>query len=127
MSPCRICTSFSLLFLSNIFHVHLYSACCRFVLDDLWNTVAHVLPTIQFAYRKGLGTCDALLWFSHMPQSALGRRLGSCDFSAASDRVNYQGILYKLCSVGIGGSVLAIFTQFLPNRSQYVMVDGCRS
>ena len=39
-----------------------------------------VLPTIQFAYRKGLGTCDALLMVSHTLQSALesGRRLGSC-------------------------------------------------
>ena len=49
------------------------------------------------------------------------------DFSAAFDRVNHQGILYKLCSVGIGGSVLSILTQFLSNRSQHVMVDGCRS
>ena len=30
-----------------------------------------VLPTIQFAYRKGLGTCDALLFVSHALQSAL--------------------------------------------------------
>ena len=49
------------------------------------------------------------------------------DFSAAFDRVNYQGILYRLCSVGIGGVVLSILTQFLSNRSQHVMVDGCRS
>ena len=48
------------------------------------------------------------------------------DFSAAFDRVNHQVILYKLCSVGIGGSVLSILTQFLTNRSQHVMVDGCR-
>ena len=27
------------------------------------------------------------------------------DFSAAFDRVDYQGILYMLCSVGIGGYV----------------------
>ena len=47
--------------------------------------------------------------------------------SAAFDRVNHQGILYKLCSVGIGGSVLSKSTQFLSNRSQHVMVDGCRS
>ena len=33
----------------------------------------------------------------------------------------------KLCSVGIGGSVLSILTQFLSNRSQQVMVDGCRN
>ena len=49
------------------------------------------------------------------------------DFSAAFDRVNHLGILYKLCSVGIGGSVLSILAQFLSNRSQRVMVDGCRS
>ena len=29
--------------------------------------------------------------------------------------------------MGIGGSVLPILTQFLSNRSQQVMVDGCRS
>ena len=49
------------------------------------------------------------------------------DFSAAFDRVNHQGIIYRLCSMGIGGSVLSILTQFLSNPSQHVMVDGCRS
>ena len=49
------------------------------------------------------------------------------DFSTAFDRVNHQGILYKLSSVGIGGSVLSVLTQFLSNRSQYVLVDRCRS
>ena len=49
------------------------------------------------------------------------------DFSAAFDRVNHRGILYKLCSVGIGGSVLSLLMQFLSNRLQHVLVDGCRS
>ena len=90
-----------------------------------------VLPTIQFAYRKGLGSCHALLCVSHTLQSALETgqeaRIVQIDFSAAFDRVNHLGILYKLCSVGVGGSVLSILTQFLSNRSQHVMVDGCRS
>ena len=90
-----------------------------------------VLPTTQFAYQKGLGTCDALLCMSHILQSALESgqeaRIVQIDFSAAFDRVNHHGILYKLCSVGIGGSVLSILTQFLSNRSQHVMVDSCRS
>ena len=68
-----------------------------------------VLPTTQFAYRKGLGTCDAFLCVSHTLQSALKSgqeaRIMQIDFSAAFDRVNQLGILYKLCSVGIGGSV----------------------
>ena len=87
-----------------------------------------VLPTTQFAYLKGLGTCDALLCVSHKLQSALESgqeaRIVQIDFSAAFDKVDHQGILYRLCSVGIRGSVL---TQFLSNRSQHVMVDGCRS
>ena len=90
-----------------------------------------LLTTTQFAYRKGLGTCDALLCLSHTLQSALEggqkARIVQIDFSAAFDKVNHQGILYKLCSMGIGGSVLTILTQFLSNRSQHVMVDGCRS
>ena len=72
-----------------------------------------VLPTTQFAYRKGLGTCDAPLCVTHTLQSALegGQEAGivQIDFSAAFDRVNHLG------SVGIGGSVLSILTQFLSN------------
>ena len=49
------------------------------------------------------------------------------DFSIAFDRVNHLGILYKLYSVGIGGSVLSILTTFLSNRSQHIMLDGCWS
>ena len=48
-------------------------------------------------------------------------------FSTVCDLVNHQGILYKLCSVGIGGSVLSILKQSLSNRSQHVMVDSCWS
>ena len=46
---------------------------------------------------------------------------------AALDRINHQGILYRLWSMFIGGSVLSILTKFLLNRSQHVMVDDCRS
>ena len=45
---------------------------------------------------------DALLGVSHTLQSALESgqedRIVMIDFSAASDRANHQGILYKLCS-----------------------------
>ena len=90
-----------------------------------------VIPTTQFAYQKGLGACDALVCGSRTLQSALesGKkaRVMQNDFSAAFDRVNLQGILYKLSSVGIGGYVLSILTQFLSNRSHLVVLDGCQS
>ena len=82
-----------------------------------------VLPTTQFAYWKGLSTCDALLCVSHTLQSVLKEWAGGSDravqidFSAAFDRVYHLGILYKLCSVGFGGSVLSILAQFLSNQS----------
>ena len=67
----------------------------------------------------------------HTLQSAMesGQEAGivMTDFSATFDRVNHQGILYKLCSVGIEGSVLSILTQFQSNQSHNVMVDGCRT
>ena len=73
-----------------------------------------VLPTTQFAYRKGLSTCDALLCVAHSLQSALEMGLEASivqiDFNTAFDRVNHQGILFKLCSVGVGGSVLSVLT-----------------
>ena len=47
-------------------------------------------------------------------------------FSSASDRVNHLGILCKLCSLGVGCSLLSILTQFLSNRSRHVMVDSCQ-
>ena len=44
-----------------------------------------VLPTTQFAYRKGLATCDALLCLAHTLQSALEMgqeaRIVQIDFS----------------------------------------------
>ena len=90
-----------------------------------------VLPSTKFAYRNGLGTCDALLCMTHTLQNALemwqNARMDQIGISAAFDRVNHQGILFKLCSVGVGGSVLSVLTQFLPNLSQYVVVDGCHS
>ena len=47
------------------------------------------LPTIQFAYRKGLGTCDSLLCVSYTAKcigSGHEARIVQVDFSAAFDR-----------------------------------------
>ena len=56
-----------------------------------------VLPTTKFPYRKGLGTCDALLCVAYTLQNALEMgqeaRIVQIDFSAAFDRVNHQGFL----------------------------------
>ena len=78
------------------------------------------------SYVPGLSTVSDL---SRMSALEMGQeaRIVQIDFSAAFDRVNHQGILFKLCSMGVVGSVLSVPPQFLSNRSQYVVVDGCRS
>ena len=78
-----------------------------------------VLPSTQLAYRKGLGTYYALWFESHTLPSVLENgqqaRIVQIDFSTAFDRVNHQDIIYKLCFVGIGGSVLNLLTMFPSN------------
>ena len=73
-----------------------------------------VNPITQFVYKKGLGPCDAILCVEHTLLSSLVRRqeagILQVDFSAAFDRANHQGILLKLCSVGVGGSALSVMT-----------------
>ena len=48
-------------------------------------------------------------------------------FSAAFDRVSHSDILFKLKSIGVGDSVLSIYTEFLSDRGQRVVVDGAAS
>ena len=100
---------------------------CRFASDDLWNAVVCFqppslligkvwLPVVQFCV-------SLILCKVHW---RMGRRL-HIDFCTTIDRVNHQVILYQICSGGIGGSVFSTLTQFISNRSQNVMVDGCWS
>ena len=89
-----------------------------------------VLSTTQFTYRKGLGICDAILCAAHTLQSALEMRqetrMVQIDFSAAFNRVNHQGILFKLFSAGVGGSVaksvLSVLT--VSHKSVTICRDG---
>ena len=80
------------------------------------------LPSSQYAYRKKLGTCDALLDISSLVQENLDKgfetRIVQIDFSAAFDLVNHRALVYKLKELGIGGNLLNILKDFLHNRKQ---------
>ena len=63
---------------------------------------------------------------SHILQSILergqGARIVQIDYSEAFDTVNHQGILYKLCLVGIGGSACFVYIDtisFKPITARY--------
>ena len=73
-----------------------------------------VLPTTQFAYWKGLCTCNAPLCPSHTMQRTLvslqEARDVQIDCNEAFDIINHHGVLYRLCSVDIGGFLVSILT-----------------
>ena len=69
-----------------------------------------MLQITKFAYRKGLGTCDALLCVSNILQSALE--------SGQEDMILAPPLIWSTIrefSMGTGGSVLSELTQFLSN------------
>ena len=88
----------------------------------------NLLPDLQFGFRRGRGTCDALLTISSDLQEALDygheARMVGLDFSAALDKVNHVALIYKLKLLGIGGPVLNILIEFLTDRTQRVVIDG---
>ena len=48
-------------------------------------------------------------------------------FSKAFDKVQYEGLLYKLESNGISGNLLNLFHSFLNDRYQRVVINGQHS
>ena len=46
------------------------------------------------------------------------------DFSAAFDKVNHGGLVFKLREAGVGVMILKVFQNFLSSRTQRVKVDG---
>ena len=93
---------------------------------EIWFSAA-----AQFAYRKGLGCTDAVLTISHHLQKCLDAGMESyivqLDFSAAFHEVSHSGFLFKSKSIGVGGCVLSICSEFLSDRRQRVVVDGAGS
>ena len=87
-----------------------------------------LLPSLQFGFRRGLGTCDALLTISTYLQKALDVgsevRMVGLDFSAAFDRVNHVALVHKLKLLGVGGAFINILEEFLLDRTQRVCIDG---
>ena len=75
-----------------------------------------------------MGTCDALLDIVCAGQLELvgGTELAlvQINFSAAFDRVNHGGLVFKLREAEVGGLILKVLQNFLSSRTQRVKVDG---
>ena len=91
----------------------------------------NIITDKQAAYLKGDSTISQLLYLVHQIKTNWG--IGNIthglflDICAAFDKVWHKGLLAKLQQIGISDAVLTLFTSYLSNRKQCVVVDGIKS
>ena len=84
----------------------------------------------QSGFRKGDSCVSQLLSITHEIMTGfdatpiLDTRGVFLDISKAFDRVWHEGLIFKLKSYGISGSLLSLIQNFLSGRSQRVVLDG---
>ena len=91
----------------------------------------NVITTLQSGFLPGDSTINQLTDLYNTFCKALddGKEVRAifCDVSKAFDRVWHKGLLFKLKSVGISGSLLNWFTDYLKDRRQRVVLPGATS
>ena len=107
--------------LEKIVHKHLFN----FIHDN------NILTTLQSGFVPGDSTVNQLVdiynTFCHSLDQGKEVRAVFCDISKAFDRVWHRGLLYKLESAGISGSLLLWFKDYLNDRKQRVVLPGSAS
>ena len=91
----------------------------------------NVLTTLQSGFVPGDSTTNQILDIYNTFCKALdeGKEVRAVfyDVSKALDRVWHKGLLFKLNSVGINGTLLQWFTDYLKDRKQRVVLPGVSS
>ena len=86
----------------------------------------NLLPEIQFAYRANHSTEDALAFIVNLLllERDCGKATGLVfvDLSKAFDRVKHQALIDLLSGIGICGTVLKWFANYLSDRQQRVRI-----
>ena len=82
-----------------------------------------VLTTLQSGFISGDSTVNQLVDIYNSFCKAIDEvRAIFCDITKAFDRVWHKGLLYKVQTVGITGHLLQLFTDYLNNRKQRVVL-----
>ena len=94
-------------------------------------TENNVISPYQSGFVSGDSTINQLLYLSNEFYKALdgGKeiRIIFCDISKAFDRVWHKGLIYKLKSAGLSGSLIDWLSNYLENRLQRVCLNNCTS
>ena len=90
-----------------------------------------ILTALQSGFVPGDSTVNQLVDLYNTFCKALDEgkevRAVFCDISKAFDRVWHRGLLYKLRRIGISGSLLSWFANYLKGRRQRVVLPGVPS
>ena len=85
-----------------------------------------IITALQSGFRQGDSAINQLLDISNDISKALDSgkeiRVIFCNISKAFDRVWHRGLLGKLRSIGVGGSLLSWFGNYLEGRQQRVIL-----
>ena len=88
----------------------------------------HLFSDHQYGFRSGRSSADALTVLSERVYRSLNAcgetRAIALDISKAFDEVWHRGLLHKLKSYGISGTLLDLIRSFLTGRSIKVVLDG---
>ena len=91
----------------------------------------NVITTLQSGFVPGDSTVNQLIDIYNTFCKALDEgkevRAVFCDISKAVDRVWHKGLLFKLKSAGVTGSLLTWFSDYLNDRKQRVVLPGASS
>ena len=105
----------------------------KLVFKEMYNYLTRNkrLSYLQAAYTPGSSTEHQLLEIYDTILNTMEEgkiiRFAFLDCSKAFDRVWHRGLLYKLESLGIGGTLLKWIKSYLTDRSQYVVINGIKS
>ena len=90
-----------------------------------------LLSPHQFGFRPGLSAADLLTSISHQWQSCINAggavRALAVDIAGAFDKVSHLGVLHKLRSYGIAGTLHQWLTSYLTDRTLQAVVGGATS
>ena len=87
-----------------------------------------LLSRHQFGFRTGLSAADLLAHLSHQWLSCMNTggavRTLAVDIAGAFDKVSHLGVLHKLHSYGIAGTLHQWMTSYLTDRNLQVVAGG---